>query len=63
MDYGIVVIDCSWVKLESILFGRMRGGYMRLLLYLIVVNFINYGKFCKLFCVEVFVVTLYIIGK
>lgn len=62
-EYGVVVIDCFWVRLEDIFFFRMRGGYFRFFFYLVVINLINYGKLCILFCVEVYVVVFYIIGS
>lgn len=62
-EYGVVVIDCFWVRLEDIFFFRMRGGYFRFFFYLVVINLINYGKSCILFCVEVYVVVFYIIGS
>ncbi|NWG08975.1 MAG: DUF367 family protein [Nitrososphaerales archaeon] len=59
LSYGLVVIDCSWKRIDET-FARGFGGLNRRLPLLLAANPINYGKISMLSSAEALAATLYI---
>lgn len=59
LQYGIIVVDCSW---KNILKYNLKTVHSRRLPSLLAVNPVNYGKWEKLSSVEALAAALYIAG-
>lgn len=60
-EYGVLAVDCSWMRSEEAFAFNMRGK-PRCLPYLIAANPVNYGHVGKLSTAEALAAALYIIG-
>ena len=58
--FGLVVIDCSWKKTETIFSNPFRTG--RFLPHLLAANPVNYGKWDRLSSAEAVAAALFITG-
>jgi pre-rRNA-processing protein TSR3 len=61
LSYGVVAVDCSWKKADTVFAIRMPGQGRRLPT-LLAANPVNYGKSHKLSSVEALAASLHIMG-
>jgi pre-rRNA-processing protein TSR3 len=61
-QFGAAVVECSWVRVKEVPWGKIGGKCERLLPYLVAANSINYGRPWRLNCAEALAATFFICG-
>ena len=62
-EHGIIVLDCSWNRLDQIALHKLKASAGHVLLpFLVAANRINYGRPMKMNDAEAWAAALYIVG-
>ena len=61
-QFGVAVVECSWVRVKEVPWSQIGGKCERLLPYLVAANSVNYGRPWRLNCVEALAACFFICG-